>query len=320
MHTEEEAQRAAHRASRRAVPVREPKSGSRLRDMQRYVTTRKAAEALGVSEASVKRWCDQGKLVAVRTAGGHRRVRVSSIHDYVERSRLEFASPEILGLSGGAREARAPGDLTASSDALLDALQGGDIDAARRIVCGLRRAGVPLASSFDRVVAPAFTEIGCRWETGSVEVYEERRACRICGDLLHELRLMIPPANELAPVALGATLSNDHYSIASTMAELVLRDLGWRAETLGVNLPAESLAAAIRSEKPKLVWMSVSHIADPEGFLREFAVLAEAAENQRASLAIGGRALDEKTRQSLRYTVFCDRMENLEAFARSLFP
>jgi len=38
-----------------------------------YLSTREAAELLGVGTTSVKRWSDEGALNCIKTAGGHRR-------------------------------------------------------------------------------------------------------------------------------------------------------------------------------------------------------------------------------------------------------
>ena len=42
---------------------------------ERLLTTREAADILGVGPTTVKRWSDEGKLPALKTAGGHRRYR-----------------------------------------------------------------------------------------------------------------------------------------------------------------------------------------------------------------------------------------------------
>ena len=42
--------------------------------MDGYLSPKTLADALGTSESSVRRWCDAGKMAAIRTAGGHRRI------------------------------------------------------------------------------------------------------------------------------------------------------------------------------------------------------------------------------------------------------
>jgi len=47
--------------------------------MDRFVTIGKAAKILGVSVMTLRRWDEAGKLVSVRTEGGHRRYDISKI-------------------------------------------------------------------------------------------------------------------------------------------------------------------------------------------------------------------------------------------------
>jgi len=58
--------------------------------MDRLVTIGKAAKILGVSVMTLRRWDEEGRLVSIRTEGGHRRYDISAIRPETVR-RFEFA-------------------------------------------------------------------------------------------------------------------------------------------------------------------------------------------------------------------------------------
>ena len=62
------------------------------------LTPKQVARAIGVSEASLKRWCDKGLIEMVRTVGGHRRLPLSSVLQFLRSSGHQLVRPEILGL------------------------------------------------------------------------------------------------------------------------------------------------------------------------------------------------------------------------------
>jgi excisionase family DNA binding protein len=51
----------------------------RLKAQGGLMSTGQAADLLGVSCATVKRWCDSGKLECAKTPGGHRKIRAWSL-------------------------------------------------------------------------------------------------------------------------------------------------------------------------------------------------------------------------------------------------
>jgi len=58
--------------------------------MERLVTIGKAAKILGVSVMTLRRWDETGRLVSIRTEGGHRRYDISKIKPETVR-RFEFS-------------------------------------------------------------------------------------------------------------------------------------------------------------------------------------------------------------------------------------
>jgi len=286
--------------------------------MRELLTPRQVAQAIGVSEASLKRWCDKGMLPAIRTAGGHRRLPVGGVIEFLRRTGHVLVRPEILGLPRVAAAGQATiGRLTPE---LTTALEAGDEERARQILLDLYLAGNPARDICDASISPVFVTLGQSWQHGDLEVYQERRACEICMRVLFEVSSLLPPLDAGAPYAIGGTLDGDPYTLPTTMAEVCLREGGWRAESHGCGNPAATLCAAIREKRPRLFWLSVSCFDAEAGFLEQYERIYETAAGCGVALVVGGRALTERVRRRMTYSAHCDNMRHLVAFARTLEP
>jgi excisionase family DNA binding protein len=82
-----------------------------------YCSTSEAAQRLGLSLGTVQQMVENGQLDGWKTAGGHRRIRVSSIEEFRARS---------MAGSGAQTQARAPANtlqiLVAEDDRILQKL------------------------------------------------------------------------------------------------------------------------------------------------------------------------------------------------------
>lgn len=56
------------------------------RDDSEWLTLGQAARFLGVAQSTIRKWSDQGRVLAFYTPGGHRRYRRSDLEAFVERS------------------------------------------------------------------------------------------------------------------------------------------------------------------------------------------------------------------------------------------
>ena len=284
--------------------------------VQKLLTPKQVAQAINVRESSLKRWCDQGLLTAVRTAGGHRRLALDEVFQFLRQSGQQLVRPELLGLPSNTGQAAVVIDR--AREQVRDALIAGDEDQCRRIVFDLYLAGKSACEICDHVLATAFHEIGDRWECGDVSIYRERRACEIGFKMLHELRMAVRTPSSDAPVAIGGSLACDPYRLPTAMIEIVMRELGWRATSLGTRLPAATIAEAVRDNRPRWLWISVSCIESIPVFLNEYAHLHGVATETGAAVVVGGRALTPEIRQQMAYSAFCDTLRHLVTFAASL--
>lgn len=286
--------------------------------MKSHYSPSQVAQALGVSESSVKRWCNQGLIDTERTAGGHRRIPVSSVIRFTRNHEHPLGEPELLSLPPTA--SGSPIGIEAALDEAVEALAAGDEERFRAVGFRLYLDGHSVAEICDQVLAPAFQRLGTQWQHGHLEIYQERRGCEICLKLLHELRLALPEVGRDAPVALGGTLAGDWYHLPTTMCELTLREAGWQAQSLGSSHPAETLAAAVRDRRPRLFWISASHAEDREELLDRVGRIYDVARDVGTALVVGGRILDEDLRRRARCSVVCEDLRRLASFASALEP
>jgi excisionase family DNA binding protein len=291
--------------------VDDPKSAELL-------SPRQVADALGVSESSIKRWSDDGLMATHKTAGGHRKLARADVLRFVREQGYDVGKPELLGL---ARVPRQPFVDRAVQDQLVTALVDGDGEAIRRLLVALVVRGEPLTAVFDELLAAALHEIGNQWERGGVRVFEEHRAIELVHRALHEIRQLLTrrlPARR--PAAIVATLSGDPYTVAITMAELTLADAGWAVTDLGANNPAHTLVEAIASLRPRLVCIGINWIGELEPFAAAYASIDAAARSERAALVIGGARTTPELRARIHYATCCANMRELVDFASSLVP
>ncbi len=254
--------------------------------MQELLSPKQVAASIGVSESSLKRWCDQGVITTEKTPGGHRRIRIREVVRFLREQSHPLVSPEALGLPVGA--GRRVATLESSREALLASLEAGDHAATRRVVLDHYLAGEGVLGLCERLLAPTLHTIGDRWVCGATEVYQERRACESINRVLFELRSYLPAPSPDAPAAMGGSPTGDHYRLATLMVEVVLAEEGWDATSLGSSLPFATMATAAVRHQPQLFWLSVSHVQDIEELRGGFNEFLETT-TPTMPVVVGGR-------------------------------
>ncbi len=186
--------------------------------MKQSLSPRELSRVVGVSESSLKRWADEGRLRFTRTAGGHRRISVPEAVRFARRADLSIQCPEALGLPGAETESlretaahlgRPEADPLAgdadSAAVFAELLRRDQPALARSLVVGLYLRGQPIAGIFDTVIGPALNGVGELWLHDPSGIFLEHRTFDICVQAVNELRGLIPPPADDAPVALGGS-------------------------------------------------------------------------------------------------------------------
>ena len=216
----------------------------------------------GIGCHSLRVWERRFKFpVPQRSPSGHRRYSAEQVHhleQIAQRHRQGAALSELIALAraGGLEGATQSAIEATPFGQLLDALLGGDFDAAGTIY-DRQIAGLSIPERIRQVIHPALVEVGERWFRGECQIFQEHAATdflhRKIGLLIEEARARNP---EPSRSALVATVEGDRHGGGVLMVTLLLEAAGWRAKPLGVDLPVSEIQAAVDRWRPDAVCLS----------------------------------------------------------------
>ena len=196
-------------------------------------------------------------------------------------------------------------------------LIAGDEDACRRYIDQIVTEDAVSVLGVCEQLTEACHSIGDGWACSEISVYREHVASQIGYRLLLDLSSSLPAVSETAPTAIGCTPESDPYSLPTLMVELVMRELGWNARSLGTTLPLELLAPAMEDSRPSLCWVSVSYVESPDRLRQQLEFLGEEGRTDGIRILCGGQAITEELRQGISDITFVGDLCELETIAQT---
>lgn len=282
--------------------------------MRNHLSPRRLAAAIGVSESSIKRWVDEGKIPTHVTAGGHRRISVEAAIRFVRESRAELIDPVALGI---ASEGFAP---PMGPDEKIAALHGhlihGRTDAAVELIRFLYVSGMDSARIIDEPFRIVMEQFGRSWhDQGDAGVFREHRGTQIGLRILFELRAMHGPPADSAPIALGGAPQGDPYLLPTLAAAIVIESAGFKTSNLGPDTPDSAFVSAIENVRPCITWLSATTERKATERTQTLQTLEGAVGRIGGSLVVGGQASSHWNLSSSSATFRAESMVELAAFA-----
>ncbi|HEU4930490.1 MAG TPA: B12-binding domain-containing protein [Pyrinomonadaceae bacterium] len=248
------------------------------------LTTKHVARLLSVSEATVKRWADDGVLTSEKTVGGHRRFDIESIAHLRRDRNLQGGTAHVAK----AVQKRAK-PLPSPDDFLRLILAGDELETGAALVDAYL-AHHTLESILENTVTQAMHQVGDLWQKGSVTVADEHMATRVVLTAIQKLRGVMVPHEPNGLTAICCGTEGDLHELAVHLVELILESKGWNVINLGANTPLFSLQEMVSRQRPQLVCISARAIADLDRAAAEFAQLRRVANRLESKIALGGEA------------------------------
>ena len=285
--------------------------------MKPFLTPRDLALAVGASESSLKRWVDEGSIVASRTAGGHRRIALAEAIRFIRESRLHVVRPALLGLDDV--PPLVPAGEPPATESVTAAMCSGAGHEIHALLVSAFLGGASVATLCDGPIRSALATVGELWRHGPDGIALEHQAVDACSQALATIRQTLPGLRADAPVALGGAVGGDPYLLPSLGASIVLQEVGYRAINLGPDLPCDALLRGIDRHRPVIVWRSASIPSDARDLRRELEALEPALATARAELVVGGRGLAATSAPRGEHVHAFSSMAELAGFARGRF-
>jgi len=294
--------------------------------MRNFLSPKEVALAIGVSESSLKRWADAGRVKVRRTAGGHRRIAIQEAIRFARENGFPVVRPDVLDLPEiGANKDKPSGGRHTLGELMYDKLVEGSAEEVRAMLLELYLAGRPLSDVFDGPMREAMERIGKEWRHGESGIYVEHRATDICIQAVTMVRGLISndasnaEGEPARPIAIGGAPAFDPYTLPSLMIATVMADLGFREINLGPETPMKAMIAAARHYRPALVWLScsVTDAAPPRGDLEG---LAASVREWDGRVVLGGRGFEGRSPGSIDGIRYVPTISMLAHVAREILP
>ncbi len=284
-------------------------------------SSRDVAVMLGVNESTVKRWSDEGWISCFKTPGGHRKYRMSDVAEFA-RARgykpvgLELSSfnaDESMRIRLAAMERRFDTLAVIYREVAL----GGEGERLADLAGHLYAAGISFAEICDRIVGPSMRRIGGEWEKGELEVNREHAASHATIEMLNRLR----PSLRALPArgtAVCGTLPGELHDIPLLCVRMALEMEGWRTYYVGGNIPAASLADAIRAHNPGIVCLSATLPRTREELAAAVEEIRRASAGRSYELILGGSAVTPEALSGIRDARYVPDIGKLVAHLQSI--
>ncbi len=203
-------------------------------------------------------------------------------------------SPQTAALGRRDTDSRGGADLARRFGDALRVADGAQAELVSREALAI---GMSVPGVYTRVLAPAMHRIGELWEQRAITVADEHAATAITHRVMAALysSLGVKHAATRETIVLAAPVGQYH-DLGLRMAADVLEGAGFHVVYLGIDVPADALAAAVAEQMPALVCLSMTMPLGTANLETAIAGVADAAPDAQVLLGgqgVGRRLLDK---------------------------
>ncbi len=269
------------------------------------LSTADVSAMLKVNESTVKRWTDKGSLRCIKTPGGHRKYKMKDVvefmdtFDYNVTDLLVPSKDKHAPVSVSTDYALLTKDFATLSDLFYNSILEGNREHTFQFLHLLYANRIAPVELYDKIVFPAFSKIGMKWNSGELGVEQEHLASNTAMHAILKLQDQLSKKPKHGGVALCGCLENEYHEIGITCVNNILDLNGWTTYYLGPNLPVESFVDAVEKYVPDLICVSATTPPSQRQLLRDCSALYETAQIINAKMIVGGFAVTASNKKKI---------------------
>jgi MerR family transcriptional regulator, light-induced transcriptional regulator len=279
------------------------------------LTTKDVARILLVSEATVKRWADDGLLLPGKTVGGHRRFSIQSV---ARLRREQGIGPATQAPTKRVRKKMVPGRLPSAESFCDLLLSDNEAEASAQLIHAYLENHA-LANLFDTTITKAMHRVGDLWFNGVITIADEHLATRLMISALQKLRDVVVIGEATGLRALCCGIEGDLHELPIHLAEMIFESEGWNTANLGPNTPLFALRDMVAQKKPQLVCISARTFVDLDRGTAEYAQFRKVVEKIDGTTVLGGEGFrDPNLRHRFPADFYAESFGGLSKFVKGL--
>lgn len=258
-----------------------------------FLSPQKVSELLQVSCSTIKRWVDEGRLRAIKTMGGHRKILAMDVLKVARENGWHHINLKMVQTHTTTSDSIEE-DCDIASTRLYEDIRAYDHEKLRETLLGAHKSGISTAEIGDKIVLPALKLLGDDLKGGKIDVCAAHHGTQGVLAALIEIRQRVMVSTKpapFAPLAMGCAPGGDHHLISPLLIELVFLENRWQVANFGPNTPIPCLNHTVCAKKPRIVWVSVSCMSDPAELENDLKVLSGTLAEWGGELMVGGQAI-----------------------------
>lgn len=269
-----------------------------------------------MSDATVKRWEDAGRLKSERTNGGHRRFLAEEVARFQLEANIglkrNHGDESLVKINLLRQNSKFP----LASPLFISLLNGCETESANLIIGEHLQKKSP-AKIFDEFICPTMREIGELWAKGEISVAEEHLATRTVYNAIHKFRGALPVPAPTQKLAICCAVENDFHDLPTFLTQIVLENEGWEVMNFGANTPLDCLAKEVLKHQPDALFIAATFIENVEKFAENYKIFTAHIEKTKTPVIFGGKSfLDKSIRKFFPKTISVNSFSELAKFAR----